>query len=169
MLELLNGDGNVLSSVSFGTYPVVVDNLDGTASESEIWIVPVVEPPGWASYRIMKPSAPGSSVGDAEGSGSSRSVLVEVSRSANAPVVSVTEPVVGQVFASDEVSFAWSGSDVDGDTLSYTVEYSGDGGASYETIAVDYESTALTMDRTSLAGSASAKIRVTATDGTRTA
>ena len=169
MLELLNNDGNVLKSVSFGTYSVIFNDPDGSSSESEVWVVPVVEPSAWASYRITKPSAPGSGVGGAEGSGSSRSVLVEVSRSANAPVVSVNEPVVGQVFANDEVRFAWSGSDVDGDTLSYAVEYSDNGGASYATIAVDYESTALTVDRASLAGSASAKIRVTASDGTRTA
>ena len=132
-------------------------------------MVPVVEPSGWASYRISKPPASSSGAGGAEGSSSSRTVLVEVSRSANAPAVSVTAPTAGQVLSGDEVTFSWSGSDADGDDLSYTVEYSADGGGSYETIAVGYESTSLTVDRASLAGSATAKVKVTAADGTRTA
>ena len=164
-LEFLDGDGNVLSSVSFGTYTVADDGPGGGASE--VWAVPVAEPSGWASYRISKP--PASGAGGAEGSSSSRTVLVEVSRSANAPAVSVTAPIAGQVLSGDEVTFSWTGSDVDGDDLSYTVQYSSDGGASYETIAVGYESSSLTLDRASLAGSATAKVKVTAADGTRTA
>ena len=168
-LEFLDSDGNVLSSVSFGTYAVGVDEPDGTASESEIWVVPVVEPSGWASYRILEPSVSGSGVGGAEGSDVSRSVLVEVSRSANAPVVSVTAPVAGQVLSGDEVTFSWSGSDADSDTLSYVVEYSADSGTNYEAIAIDHKTTTLTVKRASLAGSTTAKVKVTATDGTRTA
>lgn len=164
-LEFLDGDGNVLSSVSFGTYTVVDDGPGGGASE--VWAVPVAEPSGWASYRVSKP--PASGAGGAEGSSVSRTVLVEVSRSANAPAVSVTAPIAGQVLSGDEVTFSWTGSDADGDDLSYTVQYSSDGGASYETIAVGYESTSLTVDRASLAGSATAKVKVTAADGTRTA
>ena len=156
ILELLDIEGNVLRSVSFGAY-----------EESEIWMVPVADPPDWASYRVSKP--PGSGAGGAEGSSSSRTVLVEVSRSANAPVVSVTAPTAGQVISGDEVTFSWSGSDADGDDLSYTVEYSSDGGASYETIAISQKSTTLTVDRSRLAGSATAKVKVTAADGTRTA
>ena len=167
-LEFLDDDGNVLSSVSFGTYTLNDDLSDG-ASEIEGWMVPVAEPSGWASYRILEPPASGSGAGGAEGSDSSRTVLVDVSRSANAPVVSVTAPTAGQVISGDEATFSWSGSDADGDDLSYTVEYSGDGGASYNTIAVGYESTSLTVDRTSLSGSATAKVKVTASDGTRTA
>ena len=83
--------------------------------------------------------------------------------------MSVTAPTAGQVLSGDEVTFSWTGSDADGDDLSYTVEYSSDGGTSYETIAVGYESTSLTVDRASLAGSATSKVKVTAADGTRTA
>ena len=166
-LEFLDGAGNVLSSVSFSTYTVVDDGPGGGASE--VWAVPVAEPSGWSSYRVLEPPVSGSGAGGAEGSSSSRTVLVEVTRSANAPAVSVTAPIAGQVLSGDEVTFSWSGSDADGDSLSYTVEYSGDGGMSYETIAVGYESTSLTVDRASLAGSATAKVKVTAADGTRTA
>ena len=168
-LEFLDGDGNVLSSISFGTYTFASDDLGDRPSETEFWMVPVIEPSGWASYRILEPPVSGSGAGGAEGSSSSRTVLVEVTRSANAPVVSVTAPIAGQILSGDEVTFSWSGSDADGDDLSYTVQYSSDGGTSYEMIAVGYETTSLTVDRASLAGSATAKVKVTAADGTRTA
>ena len=69
----------------------------------------------------------------------------------------------------DTVEFSWSGSDADGDDLSYLVQYSTDGGDSYETIAVDYESSTLSLRRSSLAGSSRARIRVVASDGARSA
>ena len=168
-LEFLDGDGNVLKSVSFGTYTFVDDSPGDSASETEAWMVPVVEPSGWASYRILEPSASDSGAGGAEGSGSSRTVLAGVSRSANAPALSVTAPTAGQVFSGEDVTFSWAGSDADGDTLSYVVEYSTDRGTSYETIAIDHKTMTLTVDRASLAGSTTAKVKVTATDGTRTA
>ena len=67
------------------------------------------------------------------------------------------------------MTFLWSGSDADGDALSYVVEYSDDGGASYETIAIDLKTTTLTVDRASLVGSTTARVKVTASDGTRIA
>ena len=84
-------------------------------------------------------------------------------------MVSVTAPTAGQVLSGDEVTFLWSGSDADGDALSYVVEYSDDGGASYETIAIDLKTTTLTVDRASLVGSTTARVKVTASDGTRIA
>ena len=164
LLEFFDGDGNVLSSVSFG-----IETTVGTESVWEGWWVPVAEPSGWASYRVSKPAAAGSGSGGAEGLGSARAVLAEVTRSANAPTVSVTAPAAGQVFSGDEVTFSWTGSDPDGDALSYNVAYSQDGGASYRAITGNYEATSLTMDRKWLAGSTTARIKVTALDGTRTA
>ena len=63
------------------------------------------------------------------------------------------------------MEFTWTGSDADGDTLSYTVQYSIDGGVNYKTIALGHNSTRLLRDRRSLAGSARARIRVIASDG----
>ena len=163
LLEFFDGDGNVLSSVSFEPQTLVGDSV------WKSWRVPVTEPSGWASYRVSKPAAEGSGSGGAEGSGSARAVLAEVTRSANAPTVSVIVPVAGQVFSGDEVTFSWTGSDPDGDDLSYSVAYSQDGGASYRAITGNYEATSLTMDRKWLAGSTTARIKVTARDGTRTA
>ena len=164
-LEFLDASGTVLRSVSFGTYEVA----GGDGSLSEVWVVPVSNPPDWTKYRISKSVAASSEVGGAEGSSSSSTVLAEVTRSANAPTVSVTAPTSGQVLNGETVTFSWSGTDADSDSLSYLVEYSDDGGSTYETIAVDYASNSLTVDRASLAGSGSARIKVTVSDGTRSA
>ena len=164
LLEFFDGDGKVLTSVSFGTKTSTGDSV------WKSWLVPVTEPSGWASYRISKPAATGAAgAGNAPPPVLSRTVLVEVTRSANAPAVSVTAPAAGQVFSGDEVSFSWTGSDTDGDSLSYDVAYSYDGGASYRTIAAGNGFTSLAIDRKWLAGSTTARVKVTALDGTRTA
>ena len=160
MLEFLDGDGNVLSSVSFG-----IKTALGTSSTWESWRVPVTEPSGWASYRISKPAVSGAA--SAEGSSPAPTVLAEVTRSANAPTVSVTAPTAGQVFSGDSVTISWTGSDADSDTLEYRVAYSTDGGASYRSMG-STKSTSLSVDRIWVAGSTTAKIKVTALDGTRT-
>ena len=163
LLEFFDGDGKVLTSVSFGTKTSTGDSV------WKSWLVPVTEPSGWASYRVSSPSSSGSGLGGVEGSGSARTVLAEVTRSANAPAVSVTAPVAGQVFSGGEVMISWTGSDPDGDSLSYDVAYSHDGGASYRTIAAGDGFTSLTIDRKWLAESTTARVKVTAQDGTRTA
>ena len=56
-----------------------------------------------------------------------------------------------------------------GDELSYWVEYSTDDGATYETVASNYRATTLTVDRGRPAGSDNAMVRVTASDGLRSA
>ena len=163
MLEFLDGDGNVLRSVSFGTQTAL-----GTSSTWESWWVPVTEPSGWASYRISKPAASASGAAGAEGSSPARTVLAEVTRSANPPTVSVTAPTAGQVFSGDSVTISWTGSDANGDTLEYRVAYSTDDGASYTSMG-STKSTSMIVDRIWVAGSATAKFKVTALDGTRTA
>ncbi len=167
LLELLDEDGNVVRSVPFDTYTPVadVDENAGVSPVSEIWVVQVDDPPDYASYRI---SETGGRFPRGTGPGA-LTEIVEVVRSATDPAVVVAEPTAGQVFDGDVLTFSWAGSDLDGDDLSYMVQYSADGGANYETIAVDYESSSLVVDRDFVAGSATARVRVTVSDGTRSA
>ena len=167
LLELLDEDGNVVRSVPFDTYTPVadVDENAGVSPISEIWVVQVDDPPDYASYRI---SETGGRFPRGAGPGA-LTEIVEVVRSATDPAVVVTEPTAGQVFDGDVLTFSWAGSDPDGDDLSYMVQYSADGGANYETIAVDYGPSSLVVDRDFVAGSATARVRVTVSDGTRSA
>ena len=153
VLELLDDDAAVLKSVRFAASVAVGDvGPQGDAEPlSERWVVSVKNPPDYASYRIQRRSE----------------VIATVERSSTAPAVAVTAPTAGQVLSADTMEFTWTGSDADGDTLSYTVQYSIDGGVNYKTIALGHNSTRLLRDRRSLAGSARARIRVIASDGAR--
>ena len=64
---------------------------------------------------------------------------------------------------------AWSGNDVDGDMLTYTVQYSTDNGATWDTLAVDWPGQSLSVNSTELAASKQGLARVVASDGFNTA
>ena len=160
LLELLDAHGVVLRSVSFHAATTVGDiargaRLDGATAE--VWIVQVSDPPDYSGYRITRadPAAMAHTV--AQGT-----------RSPSAPTVSVTAPTVGQV-VTGPLEVAWSASDPDGDELSYLVEYSTNGGTTYETIAVNHTATSIVIGTGQVAGSPTAVVRVTASDGLRTA
>ena len=97
--------------------------------------------------------------------------LVVASRtaSANAPTVQVTSPNGGQSFSGPTVSLQWTGSDADGDPLTYVVQYSPDNGTTWTTLGVDLTSTNVAIPRSSLPASAQALLRVHASDGFLTA
>ena len=73
----------------------------------------------------------------------------------------------GASLGSETVSFSWFAADPDGDALTYSVAYSTDGGESYETLSVGQAQQRLSLSRSRLAGSARARVRVIASDGTR--
>ena len=61
------------------------------------------------------------------------------------------------------------GPDADDDDLSFVVQYPTDGGTTYETLAADHWLMSLSVPRRLLAGSATARVRVVASDGVRPA
>jgi hypothetical protein len=63
----------------------------------------------------------------------------------------------------------WTGSDLDGDPLAYTVQYSPDNGASWIPLQMANPNTALRVDARELAGGSQARLRVIASDGLRCA
>ena len=139
VLELLDGEGNVVRSVPFTAGAAVAEPpASGAAvAVTEIWAVPVTDAPDYHSYRITRGT----------------SQVATVTRSAGAPTVSITAPVADQALSGDTVQFSWSASDPDGDDLTYLVQYSTDAGASYQTIALDHPSPTLRLDRALLKGS----------------
>jgi hypothetical protein len=92
-------------------------------------------------------------------------VLASQSVSANPPVVSNVALEGAPNPVSGVVTLKWQASDPDGDALSFTVEYSRDNGATYTPVQFGVTETSTAIDTASLAGSASARFRVVASDG----
>ena len=161
VLELLDGDAAVVRSVRFDAQTVVADASGGsetTGDVFEVWAVSVPGAPDYASVRVRRRSLSGQ-----------MSMVAEAARSASAPTVSITVPAAGQVLSGETVQISWTAADVDGDDLSHLVQYSTDGGATYETLAAGHPTTSLSLPRRLLAGSGTARVRVVASDGLRTA
>ena len=150
-LELLDGDGTVLRSVSFGADTPVAQ--PGPPAGVELWLVRVADPPEWRSVRIWR----------------GPETIAELKASASAPVLALTAPAAGQAHTGDQVQMSWTASDGDGDNLSYRVYYSSDAGATYRLLSAGQSEPSLLWPRSDLAGSDQARIRVVATDGLRSA
>src|SRR3990170_1671239 len=98
------------------------------------------------------------------------SEIGRVSASANAPQVSIVEPVGGEDWgASGAHTIAWQASDADGDSLRFNVLYSTDGGSSWAATDVDLtDATSVSIDSADLPGG-NLLFRVLASDGLNTA
>ncbi len=89
--------------------------------------------------------------------------------SANAPTVTLDSPNGGENWAADSpYTVTWTGNDLDGDTITYTLEYSGDGGSTWEPVGLPTTDTLATVTASTLRGSSNALMRVMATDGVNT-
>lgn len=91
-------------------------------------------------------------------------VVASRSASANPPGVTVTSPGPGEVIHDGPFTLTWSGSDPDGDPLTYSVLYSNDEGATWETLAAGLQATELNLNTDTLPGG-SGLLRVIADDG----
>ena len=86
----------------------------------------------------------------------------------NAPTVRILSPNGGETI-TDTLTILWEAGDTDGDNLSFVVQYSPDGGASWQALAQNYRATMLYLDTTYLPGSdGQALVRVMASDGVNT-
>jgi hypothetical protein len=97
-------------------------------------------------------------------------VLATQAVSANPPTISdvalqgAPDPVTGVV------TLAWTASDPDaGDTLSFDVAYSRDGGATFQPVTLNLSGDSTQIDTANLGGSGTAILRVTASDGVNSA
>ena len=157
VLELRDASGAAIRSVRFGAYEAMaVVSSDGNALPREerraSFAVVVSNPPVYESFAVMKD---GVEVGS-------------VSRSRNAPSISVSGPSSGDVFSNDgTVSVSWVGSDADGDDLVYRVYYSTDGGSTYRILSLMTEAASKSFSAMLLEGSSRARIGVSVSDGTR--
>ena len=156
VLELRDASGMAIRSVPFKAITVIGDGIsaDGTRHSviSHVFRFVVSDPPVYESFAVMKDGVE----------------LGSVSRSRNAPSISVSGPSSGDVFSNDEtVSVSWVGSDADGDELVYRVYYSTNGGSFYRIMFRMTEATSKSFSATRLRGSSRARIGVSVSDGTR--
>jgi hypothetical protein len=92
-------------------------------------------------------------------------VLATLSANPHAPTVTLMTPNGGQNFATGIIGVTWTGSDADGSALTYTVQYSANGGATWQTLAVDWPGQSLDVDSAQLQATTNGLMRVTASDG----
>ncbi len=84
--------------------------------------------------------------------------------SANKPVITVLFPNGGETLSGKQ-TIAWTGTDADGDPLTFDVLTSGNGGASWSALATGLLDTSYVWDTEGSPGSAQALIRVMGSDG----
>jgi len=95
-------------------------------------------------------------------------VLSERRVSASAPEVTVLSPNGGEMLAAP-LEVRWEAADADGDSLVYTVQYSADGGQTWQAIALGLSDPVLQLESLDvLTGSDQGKLRVLASDGVKT-
>jgi flagellar hook assembly protein FlgD len=91
-------------------------------------------------------------------------VLKEIVKSNNAPVVSITSPTTNAIWSGSR-TITWTASDADKDTLYYDIKYSSDGGTNWILLARNYQGNSLNINTNTLTNSNNAVVSVTATDG----
>ena len=156
VLELRDASGMAIRSVPFNVRTIIGNGIsaDGTpvSAINDLFEVVVSDPPVYESFAVMRAGVE----------------LGSVSRSRNAPSISVSGPSSGDVFSNDgTVSVSWVGSDADGDELVYRVYYSTNGGSFYRILFHKTEATSKSFSATRLRGSSRARIGVSVSDGTR--
>jgi hypothetical protein len=87
--------------------------------------------------------------------------------SANAPTTSIVSPAGGEEWSSEHL-VQWNASDVDGDKLSFVLQYSADDGVTWNPIAIDLNEESYELNAGYLPPADDYKLKVIATDGVLT-
>ncbi len=160
VLELRDSSGASVRNISFtASQPItfVLPEFGVDSSEENgltTFSFTVFNPPDYTSFAIKQDG---------------RELLV-MQRSANAPTVSISGVSANQLFSqTDTINLSWVGSDQDGDSLTYRVYYSIDGGSSYEPYLLETTDTSKAIVAGRLPGSDRARFGVSVSDGTRSA
>ncbi len=146
-LSLLDNSGKTLAS-----YPFTVYESSDDPSQTGSFYVVVPYSPGTSRVEIF------------------RNGILLASRSADSsvPQVKVIYPTSGLPLQSGNLTVTWEGNDAGGDSLTYALLYSYDGGKTWQALATGIQATRYTVDLSKLAGSPIAQFRVAASDGFNT-
>lgn len=99
--------------------------------------------------------------------GGSEQELTSLAVSKNAPTLTITSPRAGDNWAGEH-TIEWSGSDQDGDTLRYDIQYSPDGKKSWYPLDVGSRESKYTFSTDEILPSDQTYIRILASDGFNT-
>ncbi len=148
-VDLLDEKGNVLATHRFA--PMAVSNGEPSDSGPFHLLLPWTDGTSTVVFRYL----------DQE--------IGRVKASRHAPEVAFTSPAEGVAWgASGSQTIAWTGHDADGDPLQYLLQYSSDGGQSWEVLAPNLTDTSFEIDTSYLPGSDHAQLRLLASDGFNT-
>ncbi len=151
-LVLRDLGGGVLSDTPFApATPVPQAGVTATPSDvaASYFVLTVPDEPDLARVEIVRDGQ----------------ILAHRQRSASAPAVRVRFPDGGEVFGEEPIVVRWEAEDPDGDTLTYTVQYSSDGGTTWQTVAVDLPAQQVELHAGLLRGTQVGLVRVRASDG----
>ncbi|RLA58414.1 MAG: hypothetical protein DRR04_10995 [Gammaproteobacteria bacterium] len=144
--QALSSGGAVLESTSFD--PEAVQDWEG--NESMMFVAALLANPSAVRVRIL----------DADSQ-----VVTEIEASANPPSVTILSPNGGETLAGDTTDLSWQAMDTDGDTLFHAVQFSEDGGTSWETLVSDHGETSITLINETLPATSQGLFRVITSDG----
>jgi hypothetical protein len=148
------GDNGILADYRFGVDFEVDDLAEGEA------------PPDQVSFVITQPWVAGTKLIEIWGSNKR---LYQQAVSASQPTVTVQAPNGGEsIVANGTLTIRWSGSDADGDALTYAVHYSADGGTTWNTLAAATSANQIVVPAAEIPGSANALVEVRVNDGVHT-
>jgi subtilisin-like proprotein convertase family protein len=96
-------------------------------------------------------------------------VLYSVSAGAGAPSVTLLSPNGGETLDQPVVPISWTSNDPDGDLLTFSLQYSKDGGATWEIVAQYLEGDHVDLDAANIGRTEQGKFRILVSDGVHTA
>jgi hypothetical protein len=148
-LIMLDSAGAVLSSIPFRPDVLQADFPAWEEGPLGCFSIPVPVSPGMARAVVVHTNQP----------------VALTQASLHGPSVQVLAPVGGEVFGPGAIPVRWEAQDLDGDSLWFQVQYSSDGGATWETFATDWPTPAYDLDTAALRATTQGLIRVIASDG----
>ena len=153
-LELRDAGGGLLDSVPLTPLYAEPDAPGAPHDATQgSFAVLVAAAPGTAEVGLLKDGSPKASV----------------RASAHPPTVTVQSPNGGEEVGPGDATLVWDAADEDDDTLTFLVQWSRDGGGTWETLDTDRTETTLVIDTDVLAATTTGRLRVVASDGFLTA
>lgn len=151
-IAVLDANGTALYATTFTPVLQVGDPADGSnATEPSSALLNVVIPADLPGAKTLQVSTGGTVI--------SSSVMSD-----STPTASIDTPTTG---TSEDLNITWSSADGDGDSLSHTLFYSTDSGATWDLIAADLTRTSASIPRWTLPASNRARLKVIVSDGLR--